>query len=37
MLDQDGARSSSANPDPEIESKQAKISSGAVKGGNNKP
>ncbi|CAL5001556.1 unnamed protein product [Urochloa decumbens] len=37
MLDGDSARSSSADPAPEIENKQAKISSGAVTGGNNKP
>ncbi|CAL5013092.1 unnamed protein product [Urochloa decumbens] len=37
MLDGDSARSSSADLAPEIENKQAKISSGAVTGGNNKP
>ncbi|TKW10857.1 hypothetical protein SEVIR_6G195400v4 [Setaria viridis] len=37
MLDRDSARSSSADPAPEIENKQAKISSGAVTCGNNKP
>ncbi|CAO2191844.1 unnamed protein product [Urochloa humidicola] len=37
ILDGDSAGSSSADPAPEVENKQAKISSGAVTGGNNKP
>ncbi|OEL13997.1 hypothetical protein BAE44_0024984 [Dichanthelium oligosanthes] len=37
LLDGDSTRSSSSDPAPEIENKQAKISSGAVTGDNNKP
>ncbi|CAO2188643.1 unnamed protein product [Urochloa humidicola] len=37
ILDGDSAGSSSADPAPEVQNKQAKISSGAVTGGNNKP